>query len=80
MEPRLGWAKQSVHARTVGALRFAHSTLLRILCQQGKYGDKFTTKVDISWNELSTGVDQERFFRVEGDRLTIRTAEQVSAV
>ena len=43
-------------------------------------GDKFTTKVDISWNELFTGQDQVRFFKLEGDKLTIRTAEQASAV
>jgi hypothetical protein len=43
-------------------------------------GDKFTTKVDISWNELFTGQDQVRFFKVEGDKLIIRTAEQASAV
>lgn len=43
-------------------------------------GDKFTTKVDISWNELLTGQDQVRFFKLEGDKLTIRTAEQSSAV
>jgi hypothetical protein len=43
-------------------------------------GDKFTTKVDISWNELFTGHDQVRFFKLEGDNLFIRTAEQPSAV
>jgi hypothetical protein len=43
-------------------------------------GDKFTTKVDISWNEFLTGQDQVRFFKLEGDKLTIRTAEQTSAV
>src|SRR5262249_31870009 len=43
-------------------------------------GDKFTTKVDISWNELLTGQDQVRFFKLDGDKLTIRTAEQASAV
>ena len=42
--------------------------------------DKFTTKVDISWNELLTGQDQVRFFELQGDKLTIRTAEQASAV
>ena len=26
--------------------------------------DKFTTKVDISWNELLTGQDQVRFFKL----------------
>jgi hypothetical protein len=43
-------------------------------------GDKFTTKVDMSGNELLTGQDQLRFFKLEGDRLSIRTAEQVSSV
>jgi Lipocalin-like domain len=43
-------------------------------------GDKFTTKVDASWNEVLTGQDQVRFFKVEGDKLSIRTAEQVSAI
>jgi hypothetical protein len=43
-------------------------------------GDKFTTKVDISGNELLTGQDQVRFFKFEGDKLIIRTAEQASSV
>jgi hypothetical protein len=41
---------------------------------------KFTTKVDMSGNELLTGQDQVRFFKLEGDKLSIRTAEQVSSV
>ena len=43
-------------------------------------GGKITIKVDISWNELLTGQDQVRFVKVEGDKLSIRTAEQISAV
>ena len=57
--------------------------LKSLLAYTGKFtidGDKFTTKVDISWNELLTGQDQVRFFKLEGDQLSIRTAEQVSAV
>jgi hypothetical protein len=57
--------------------------LKTLLAYTGKFttdGDKFTTKVDISWNELFTGRDQVRFFKLEGDKLTIRTAEQASAV
>jgi hypothetical protein len=57
--------------------------LKSLLAYTGKFiieGDKFTTKVDISWNELLTGQDQVRFFRLEGDKLSIRTAEQASAV
>ncbi|MBR1345401.1 lipocalin-like domain-containing protein [Bradyrhizobium sp. AUGA SZCCT0105] len=34
----------------------------------------------ISWNELLTGQDQVRFFKLEGDKLSLRTAEQISAV
>lgn len=57
--------------------------LKSLLAYTGKFtidGDKFTTKVDISWNELLTGQDQVRFFKLEGDQLSIRTAEQISAV
>jgi hypothetical protein len=54
-----------------------------LLAYSGKFtidADKFTTKVDVSWNELLTGQDQVRFFKVDGDKLSIRTAEQISAV
>jgi hypothetical protein len=57
--------------------------LKTLMAYTGKFtidGDKFTTKVDISWNELFTGQDQVRFFKVEGDKLFIRTAELASAV
>jgi hypothetical protein len=57
--------------------------LKTLVAYTGKFtidGDKFTTKVDISWNELFTGQDQVRFFNLQGDRLTIRTPEQASAV
>jgi hypothetical protein len=57
--------------------------LKSLLVYTGKFaieGDKFTTKVDISGNELLTGQDQVRFFKLEGDRLSIRTAEQISSV
>jgi Lipocalin-like domain len=60
------------------------ATLLKsLLAYTGKFmieGDKFTTKVDISGNELLTGQDQVRFFKFEGDKLIIRTAEQASSV
>lgn len=42
--------------------------------------DKLTTDVDLSWNEILTGTSQVRFFKLEGDKLSIRTAEQASAV
>ena len=57
--------------------------LKTLLAYTGKFtidGDKFTTKVDISGNELLTGQDQVRFFKLEGEKLSIRTAEQPSSV
>lgn len=32
-------------------------------------GDKWITKVDVSWNPAQVGTEQPRFFRVDGDRL-----------
>src|SRR5215475_5135334 len=43
----------------------------------GRYtveGDKVVHHVDVSWNEALTGTDLVRFFKREGDRLTITTA------
>jgi hypothetical protein len=57
--------------------------LKTLLAYTGKFtidGDKFTSKVDISGNELLTGQDQVRFFRLEGDKLNIQTAEQASTI
>ena len=56
-----------------------------MLAYSGKYtveGDKITTHVDMSANEIYTGAnqDQTRFFRIEGNKLTLRTPEIVSAV
>ena len=62
------------------------ATLLdSILAYSGKYtveGDEITTHVDMSSNEIYTGAnqDQTRFFRIEGNKLILRTPEIVSAV
>ena len=37
-------------------------------------GDKVVHHVDVSWNESWTGTDQVRFVKLEGDKLTIKTA------
>ena len=34
-------------------------------------GDKWTTKVDVAWTETWTGSDQIRFFKLEGDKLSM---------
>ena len=36
-------------------------------------GNKWTTKVDVAWTEAWVGSDEERFFKLEGDTLTVIT-------
>jgi len=57
--------------------------LKSLLAYSGNFtieGDKFTTNVDLSWNEILTGTAQVRFFKLDGDKLSLRTPEQTSAV
>jgi hypothetical protein len=54
-----------------------------VIAYTGKYvveGDKWITKVDVSWNEIYNAQDQIRFFKLDGERLTVTTAEQPSAL
>ena len=56
-----------------------------MIAYTGKFtvdGDKITTHVDTSSNEIYTGTnqDQTRFFRIEGNKLILRTPEILSAV
>jgi hypothetical protein len=43
-------------------------------------GDKITSPVDISWNEVNTGRNQTRFFKMKGEKLVIQTPEQASVL
>jgi hypothetical protein len=43
-------------------------------------GDKFITTVDGAGNEIYRGTEQVRFFRLDGDELSIRTPEQASGI
>jgi hypothetical protein len=36
-------------------------------------GDKITHKIEVSWNQACNGTDQQRFFEVKENHLTIRT-------
>ena len=36
-------------------------------------GDRWITKVDVAWTESWTGTEQMRFFKLEGDTLTVST-------
>jgi len=56
-----------------------------MIAYTGKFtveGDKITTHVDTSSNEIYTGAnqDQTRFFRIDGNKLIIQPPEIVSAV
>jgi Lipocalin-like domain len=42
-------------------------------------GDRWITISDLSHNEIYIGTPQVRFFKVEGDKLSIRVPEQPSA-
>jgi hypothetical protein len=74
-------AKADRKAATNNAERAA---LLRSMVgYTGKFtvdGDKITSTVDISWNEANTGRNQIRYFKMEGDKLVIRSPEQSSVL
>ena len=42
--------------------------------------DRISTQPDVAWNEIYSGAEQIRYYTLNGDRLSIRTAEQLSAV
>jgi hypothetical protein len=60
------------------------AALLRsMVAYTGKFtvdGDKITSTVDIAWNEVNTGRNQVRYFKMEGDKLVIRSPEQASVL
>jgi hypothetical protein len=43
-------------------------------------GDKFITTVDGAWNEVFKSREQVRFFKLEGDTMTIRVPERASGL
>ena len=36
-------------------------------------GEKVTHKIEVSWNQVWNGTDQQRFFEIRDNRLTIKT-------
>lgn len=56
------------------------SALLRsLIAYSGKYrieGDKWITKVDASWNGAWNGTEQERTYRLDGDKLFVTSMWQ----
>jgi Lipocalin-like domain len=76
----------SAHSHPSAAITGAGGGLGRdIALYSGKYtieGNRMAIRVDMSWNEIYSGANQNqiRFFNMEGDILTIRSPEIVSAV
>ena len=61
----------------------AAALLSSMIAYTGKFrleGDKFITTVDGAWNEIYKACEQVRYFRVDGNALSIRTAEMPSAI
>lgn len=56
--------------------------LRTMLAYSGRYrveGDKWITKVDVSWNEAWTGTEQSRTFKFDGPQLQVLSPWQPSA-
>jgi hypothetical protein len=51
-----------------------HQTMFAYAGTYTVEGDKVTHNVDISWNEAWTGTDVVRFYKLDGNTLTITTA------
>jgi Lipocalin-like domain len=56
-----------------------HKTMIAYAGTYTVEADKVIHRVDISWNEARTGTDQIRFFKLDGNILTITTPPFKSA-
>jgi hypothetical protein len=53
-----------------------------MLAYAGTYrvqGNEIIIHMELSWNQIQTGTDQKRFFKIEGNRLTLTTTPLVNA-
>jgi hypothetical protein len=57
-----------------------HKSMLAYTGMVRVEGSDFITTVDVSWNELWSGTEQRRHFRIEGDRLFIETEPAPSII
>src|SRR5690242_19192347 len=57
-----------------------HQTMFAYAGTYTLEGDKVTHHVDVSWNENWTGTDVVRFYKLEGNTLTITTAPAKSGL
>ncbi|MDB5534689.1 MAG: hypothetical protein JWO28_3004 [Hyphomicrobiales bacterium] len=59
----------------------AEALFRSLIAYAGTYevdGNKVTYQLDVSWNELWTGTEQVRYWRIEGDKLHVSTPEIVN--
>jgi len=67
----------TAQAREPGNTEEKLAALFRtLMAYTGRYridGDRFITKVDLSWNEAWNGSEQERFYNLDGDTLEVFT-------
>jgi hypothetical protein len=57
-----------------------HKSMLAYTGKVRVEGSDFITTVDVSWNEVWSGTEQRRHFRIEGDKLFIETEPAPSIV
>jgi hypothetical protein len=43
-------------------------------------GNKVTQRIEVSWNQAWTGTNQQRFFEIKDDMLTIKTPQIISPI
>ena len=54
-----------------------------MIAYSGSYsieGNKVTHKIEVSWDQAWTGTNQQRFFEVKDDMLTIKTPQIISPI
>jgi hypothetical protein len=79
-----GWASSLITAegRCIGSSDAEQTALMRsMIALSGRYlieGNRLLFDVDNSWNEAWTGVRQERFVDLRGDRVKLSTAWMAS--
>jgi Lipocalin-like domain len=57
--------------------------LQSMVAYSGRYtveSDRYIARPDVTWNEVYAGVEQVRYYRLNGDTLTVTTAPQASGL
>jgi Lipocalin-like domain len=65
---------------TDGELVQLHKSMLAYAGTYAIAGDKVVHHIDIAWNNARLGTDQVRFFKLDGDKLTLTTERNKSPI